>query len=175
MSVTLRYLPRQGAASRAHTTGQCLVHYYSTRRFGVFDAVETDECGIPFKPTWSVNDLLSSYPKPSISPSQLNHLHELSALLPPEEGSAEQAALAAEMEDLAKLVEAVRIPDLRDEPGDGVPDGRIWVEGMGLELTETKGENSMLTSAEVRGRDLLAWAPRTSNEMYVVDTDRRKK
>ena len=74
--------------------------------------VETDSHAIPTRPTWSVNELLSSYPKPQISPATLKHLHELSALIPPEEGTPEHAKLTAEMENLVKLVEAVKLVDV---------------------------------------------------------------
>jgi hypothetical protein len=62
--------------------------------------VEPDENGIPIRPTWSVNELLSSYPKPTISPATLKHLYALGALIPPEEGSPEHTKLTEEIEDL---------------------------------------------------------------------------
>ncbi|KAF8268262.1 hypothetical protein EI94DRAFT_1915594, partial [Lactarius quietus] len=71
--------------------------------------VETDDCAIPLKPTWSVDDLLSSYPRPTISSLALDRLHVLSALIPPEEGTPEHAKLIRELEDLVKLVESVRL------------------------------------------------------------------
>ncbi|KZT26994.1 hypothetical protein NEOLEDRAFT_1131492 [Neolentinus lepideus HHB14362 ss-1] len=176
MSASLRHVVPRRSTTRVFITYksrlECMRRYYSTRRFGKSETIETDECAIPLQPTWSVNDLLSSYPKPSISPSQLKHLHELSALLPPEEDSTELASLTAEMENLVKLVEAVRIPDLQGEEKEAVPDGRVWADGMGIELTESVGE---VSAEEIRGRDLLAWPYRTSNGMYVVDTDRRRK
>ena len=97
--------------------------------------VETDENAITIRPTWSVNELLSSYPRPAISPATLKHLHALSALIPLEEGFPERAKLTKEMQDLVKLVEAVRFVDtdsVCDE--NDVPDGRIWAEGTGIDL-----------------------------------------
>ena len=135
--------------------------------------VETDEVGIPIRPTWSVNELLSSYPKPSISPATLKHLHALSALIPPEEGSPEHAKLTEEMEDLIKLVEAVKLVDT-DSPGDenGVPDGRIWAEGTGINLD---AEPIPAMENEVEGRDLLKYAKNVSPEgLYLIDSDRSK-
>ncbi|KAF8915848.1 hypothetical protein CPB85DRAFT_1387283 [Mucidula mucida] len=72
-------------------------------------AAAVDECGVPLRPTWSVNELLSSYPKPILSDDALVRLHQLSALIPPKEGSSEFRKLKAEMEDLVKLVEAVKL------------------------------------------------------------------
>ena len=134
--------------------------------------VETDEHGIPIHPTWSVNELLSSYPKPTISPATLKHLHALSALIPPEEGSPEHAKLTEEIQDLVKLVEAVKLVDTNSVDGDGVPDGRIWAEGTGIDLDAepiTADEN------EVRGRSLLKYAKNVSQEgLYLIDSDRSK-
>ena len=135
--------------------------------------IETDEVGIPIRPTWSVNELLSSYPKPTISPATLKHLHALSALIPPEEGSPEHAKLTEEMEDLIKLVEAVKLVDT-DSVGDenGVPDGRIWAEGTGINLD---AEPIPAMENEVQGRDLLKYAKNVSPEgLYLIDSDRSK-
>lgn len=135
--------------------------------------IETDEHGIPIRPTWSVNELLSSYPKPTISPATLKHLHALSALIPPEEGSPEHVKLAEEMQDLVKLVEAVKLvnTDSVDE-GNSVPDGRIWAEGTGIDLD---AEPVPVDENEVRGRGLLKYAKNVSPEgLYLIDSDRSK-
>src|SRR6266403_262481 len=91
------------------------------------ELVETDDCAIPLKPTWSVDDLLSS---------SLHRLHILSALIPPKEGTLAHSRLTRELEDLVKLVESVR---LFNAPGasstvDTTLDSRIWAEGMGIDL-----------------------------------------
>lgn len=132
---------------------------------------ETDDCGIPLQPTWSVHDLLSSYPKPKLSPSTLTHLHRLSALTPPEEGTPEHAKLTSELEDLIKLVEAVKLVDCSelqaDQEGNKIPDGRILPKGVGIDLNGGSVE-------EVKdGRELLKHAARTEDGFYVVDADRR--
>ena len=102
---------------------------------------ETDSCGIPIHPTWSVNELISSYPTPTITSATLKRLHELSALIPPVEGTTEHGTLKREMEDLVKLVEAVKLVDLSDDTGEGsaeglIPDGRVWAEGTGIQPTD---------------------------------------
>ena len=84
---------------------------------------------------WSVNELLSLYPRPAISPATLKHLHALSALIPPEEGSPERAKLTKETQDLVKLVEAVKLVDTKSVGNtNDIPDGRIWAEGTGIDL-----------------------------------------
>ena len=135
--------------------------------------VETDEVGIPIRPTWSVNDLLSSYPRPTISPATLKHLHTLSALIPPEEGSPEHAKLTEEMQDLVKLVEAVKLVNT-ESIGDenSVPDGRIWAEGTGIDLD---AESTPVDENEVQGRGLLKYAKNVSPEgLYLIDSDRSR-
>ena len=135
--------------------------------------VETDEDGIPIRPTWSVNDLLSSYPRPTISPATFKHLHTLSALIPPEEGSPEHAKLTEEMQDLVKLVEAVKLVNT-ESVGDenNVPDGRIWAEGTGIDLD---AESAPVDENEVQGRGLLKYAKNVSPEgLYLIDSDRSR-
>ena len=135
--------------------------------------VETDEDGIPVRPTWSVNELLSSYPKPTISPATLKHLHMLSALIPPEEGSPEHAKLTEEMQDLVKLVEAVKLVNT-ESVGDenNVPDGRIWAEGTGIDLD---AESAPVDENQVQGRGLLKYAKNVSPEgLYLIDSDRSR-
>ncbi|KII95891.1 hypothetical protein PLICRDRAFT_78507, partial [Plicaturopsis crispa FD-325 SS-3] len=128
---------------------------------------ETDSLGIPLQPTWSVHDLLSSYPTPTITPATFKRLHELSALIPPAEGTVEHDSLKRELEELIKLVEAVKLVQLDDEGG--VPDGRIWAQGTGLQFVDhdehEDGES---------GRALLRHAARTEEGLYLVDADKRK-
>ena len=152
-------------------------HRPSSNNVALKPTVETDSHAIPTRPTWSVNELLSSYPKPKISPATLKHLHELSALIPPEEGTPEHAKLTAEMENLVKLVEAVKLVDVGEssvsESGE-VPDGRIWAAGTGIRLEREKGGDSAADDKEVHGQALLGYAARTENKHYVVDTDRKR-
>ncbi|EJF62858.1 hypothetical protein BD309DRAFT_883365 [Dichomitus squalens] len=134
--------------------------------------VEVDSVGIPLKPTWSVNELLSSYPRPAVSPSELKRLHELSALIPPADGTSEHTKLAQEMEELVKLVEAVKLVDVGEVVEEGaVPDGRIWASGQGVSLDAEAFAASEDADA-VSGRALLAHASRTMEGLYVVETDK---
>ncbi|KAI0332455.1 hypothetical protein GY45DRAFT_477473 [Cubamyces sp. BRFM 1775] len=132
---------------------------------------EVDANGIPLKPTWSVNELLSSYPRPTITPATLKRLHELSALLPPEEGTPEHTRLTEEVEDLVKLVEAVKLVDVGEVAEDGVPDGRIWAKGEGINL-DTVPHDDAVDSEAASGRALLAHASRTMDGLYVVEADK---
>ncbi|KAI0663166.1 hypothetical protein C8Q70DRAFT_956325 [Cubamyces menziesii] len=132
---------------------------------------EVDATGIPLKPTWSVNELLSSYPRPAITPATLKRLHELSALIPPEEDTPEHAKLTQEVEELVKLVEAVKLVDVGKVAEDGVPDGRIWAKGEGISLT-TESHEDPADSEAASGRALLAHASRTMDGLYVVEADK---
>ena len=134
--------------------------------------IETDSCGIPVRPTWSVNELISSYPSPTLSPATLKHLHALSALIPPEEGTPEHETLKRELEDLVKLVEAVKLVNVEEgSQNSKVNDGRIWAQGTGIPLSEedTKDEGGM-----TRGRALLRHTDRTSDNFYIVDAERTR-
>ena len=134
--------------------------------------VETDDCAIPLKPTWSVDDLLSSYPRPTISSSALDRLHVLSALIPPEEGTPEHTNLIRELEDLVKLVESVRLSNMPSDstPTQGVADARVCAENAGIDLQKVPSgahDREALDPAE-----LLSQASRTENGLYVMHSDR---
>ncbi|KAI6047065.1 hypothetical protein EDC04DRAFT_2621557 [Pisolithus marmoratus] len=135
-------------------------------------AVETDACGIPLNPTWSVTELLSSYPTPTLSSTTFRRLHELSALIPPAEGTPEHDEMKRELEELVRLVEAVKLVKLEDQPGETIPDGRIWAEGRGLPLDNDSSRERDQDGAQ--GRDLLRLASQTLDGMYVVETDNKR-
>ena len=74
------------------------------------------------------------------------------------------------MEDLVKLVEAVKLVDLDRSAGigeDDIPDGRILAEGRATTI-ESDGDD------EVSGSALLQYGARTMNGLYEVDADRAK-
>ena len=74
------------------------------------------------------------------------------------------------MEDLVKLVEAVKLVDLDQSAGigeDTIPDGRIWVEGRATAI-ESDGDD------EVSGSALLQYGAQTMNGLYEMDADRAK-
>ncbi|KAF7433351.1 hypothetical protein PC9H_005301 [Pleurotus ostreatus] len=123
---------------------------------------KTDSLGIPLRPTWSVNDLLSSYPTPSVNHAELEQLHKLSALKIPEKDSDEYHKLKGDLEELVRLVEAVKLVDTE-----------------GVELAEAVVSADIPPEEETqehtpRGRGLLEYAHRVKEEFYVVDTDARQ-
>ncbi|KAN0097281.1 hypothetical protein V8E55_001727 [Tylopilus felleus] len=130
--------------------------------------VGTDACGIPLKPTWSLRQLLSSYPSPSLSPATFHRLHELSALIPPTQGTPEYDARKRELDELVKLVEAVKLVDVGRPTDSSIPDGRVWAEDTGLPMTKEPLDE------EIQGTKLLDYANRTLEGMYVVETDRER-
>ncbi|KAH6915171.1 hypothetical protein BKA70DRAFT_568268 [Coprinopsis sp. MPI-PUGE-AT-0042] len=129
--------------------------------------VQTDELGIPLKSTWSVNTLLSSYPSPKIAPETLKKLYQLSALVPPEEGSPEHAKVTRDLEEMVRLVEAVKLVDTK---GTTVEAG-IEREDMDRKLFGNPDEQR---AKEVHGQELLKLASRTVNGYYVVEADRTR-
>ncbi|KAF8484967.1 hypothetical protein DFH94DRAFT_717395 [Russula ochroleuca] len=139
------------------------------------ELVETDDCAIPLKPTWSVDELLSSYPRPTISSSALHRLHVLSALIPPEEGTSAHSRLTRELEDLVKLVESVRLFNAPrgSSTVDTTLDSRVWAEGAGIDLQRIPPGNRDLAALDPV--ELLSRASRTENGFYVVHSDRATK
>ncbi|KAJ7117305.1 hypothetical protein C8R43DRAFT_1037027 [Mycena crocata] len=123
--------------------------------------VESDSCGIPLRPTWSVNDLLSSYIIPSLTPQTLKRLHDSSALIPPENDTPEYGQLKAGLEELIRLVEAVKIVNTRhinavgsDDPGGQTPN---------IDPAHKLSRH---------GPSLLKHAARTRDGFYIVDADK---
>ena len=135
------------------------------KRYLANESVETDSWGIPLKPTWSVYELLSSYPKPTISSATLEHIHELSALIPPKEGTPEHEMLLQELGDLIKLVEAVKLVNTDEVQ----LTGRVYKKDWDRSLAR------MGKTVEVEtGRSLLTHSSRTADGHYVVDADRKR-
>ncbi|KAJ7178624.1 hypothetical protein C8R43DRAFT_467523 [Mycena crocata] len=122
---------------------------------------ETDSCGIPLRPTWSVNDLLSSYPTPYLTPQTLEHLHDLSALIPPEEDTPEYGQLKAGLEELIRLVEAVKLIDIKNIEASGSHDP-------GRQTGNINPGHELFCN----GRSLLKHAARTRDGFYIVDADK---
>jgi Asp-tRNA(Asn)/Glu-tRNA(Gln) amidotransferase C subunit len=113
-------------------------------------------------PTWSVHELLSTYPAPKLEPELLTRLHKMSALKAPAEDSDAFNTLKGEMEELIRLVEAVKLVDTTGVPSDG----RIWPIGRGIDLDSARAKNEVSTGEQ----DILRHATKTFNGYYVVDT-----
>lgn len=115
---------------------------------------------------WSVNELLSSYSTPELSPLTFKRLHDLSALIPPEEGTPEFKKLRRELEELVKLVEAVKLVDTEGvQPAELRP---IMGDGAVNEMYDETTEDSEA------GRVLLKHAARTIDDFYVVEANRKR-
>lgn len=150
-----------------------------------------DADGLPTKPTWSLRALLESQPRFELSQSQLQHLYKLSALRPPPPNSAEEAKIKSELQEMIRLVEAVRTcPLLQDQTqnqsarvlADGseeadLPDGRVWPAGQGMEIVLDWGtSDASVPQAERKASkddkkpasELLKLAKRTRDGFYVA-------
>lgn len=136
-------------------------HFRPLARHGsttVSTTVETDAQGIPLRPTWSVHELISSYPTPKLSDETFNRLHSVAALIPPID-SQKHANAKKELEELVKLVEAVKLVDTA-----GV-EVMNWSDHVDLHQSASAVLNDGPT-----GQELLAYAKRTKDGLYVVDT-----
>lgn len=108
----------------------------------------------------------------------MKKLHHLSALIPPEEGTEKHAKLTHEIEEMVRLVEAVKLVDTSSvvlAEGESVPDGRIWEEGAGIDLKSNTREVEFESGEGENGTELLKHALRTENGFYTVEHDRRRK
>lgn len=133
----------------------------------------TDDLGMPLEPTWSVKDLLASYPAPTLEPETLKRLHKLSALSPPEEGTAEFDTLRKDLAEMIRLVEAVKTIELPKD-GNGIADGRIWPEARGMPLGEAESGGALDLPQEAKGRSLLDAATNVKDGLYLVETERKR-
>ncbi|KAF5393662.1 hypothetical protein D9757_000290 [Collybiopsis confluens] len=144
-------------------------HYRTLKRSSKIDlSHDTDSEGLPVRPVWSVNELLSSYPKPELSSETFKHLHKLSALIPPDEHTPEFGELKKELEELVRLVEAVKLVDTA-----GVQPVDLRPTLGHREEAEVVDEDERAEDGET-GRELLKYASRTSGEFYVVEADRKR-
>jgi len=134
----------------------------ATRNKSSFRIYSTDSCGIPTKPTWSVKDLLSSYPSPRLSNKTFKKLHELSALVPLEEGTLDHENVKHDLEEMIRLVEAVKLVDTKG----------VTLEGRGVEEDADRVYN--VSTGDKDGRALLQPASQAQNGFYVVDAERRR-
>ncbi|KAL1704366.1 hypothetical protein EV121DRAFT_205857 [Schizophyllum commune] len=134
---------------------------WNSMKAGGAGLAQVDRFGIPLEPTWSVHELLSSYPKPTLSDAALRRLHDLSALVPPKEGTEEHKRIKHELEELIRLVEAVKL-----------------VDTTGVEVAQRPDTSAdatpVIPSDEPSGRELLKHAEKTEDGFYVIDANRRR-
>lgn len=117
------------------------------------------------RPTWSVHELLSTYPAPTLSPETLTRLHKISALKPPPEDSPEFAQLKREMEELVRLVEAVKLVDTTGVSSDG----RIMPMDRGIDLSVAHGSEAE-GGLPAEEKDITRHAAKAADGFYIADT-----
>ena len=160
----LMFAPRSFAWSAKRLLGtRSNVRFFS--KTTLYTSPTTDELGLPLSPPWSVHALINSYPSPTLSDAALTKLYDSAALLPPTAGTHELREVKREMEDLVRLVEAVKIAPIEPIEGEGPPDGRVWPSDRGIVLEDVVVPDETLPS----GRELLKHTQRTENGYYLVD------
>ena len=146
------------------------IHHPKWQKFNVATPA-VDELGVPLSATWSVKELLSTYPAPSLSHDTLTRLHRLSALNPPALGLPDSESLRLELQELLRLVEAVKLVDTSMTLGgtehSDIPDSRVWAEGRGLDLHAPDAQHLK----EAHGEALLKHAKKYVDGQYVVETN----
>ncbi len=120
------------------------------------------------RPTWSVHELLSTYPAPKISDAMLVKLHKVSALIPPPEDSPAFAKRKHQLEELIRLVEAVRLVDVNTGDGTGISDGRVLAQGRPIDAPDTGPESCAPQVSEEP--NILQHATRSVDGYYIVES-----
>jgi len=96
-----------------------------------------------------------------LSATTLNRLYELSSLVPFDEGTQNYNAVKESLEEMIKLVEAVRL----------VETSRVSLAGRGEKEDADLGTPRTVPSGGA-GQELLKHASRKSDQFYVVDSER---
>ncbi|KAF9534956.1 hypothetical protein CPB83DRAFT_843228 [Crepidotus variabilis] len=146
----LRTLAREFTLVRANSTTSPLTS-------------STDACGIPTSPVWSVNELLSSYPSPQLLDGTIQKLYKLSALIPPEINTTEYDKVKKNLEEMVRLVEAVKLVDTTG----------VVVAGR-REKEDADRQQSHSDVEEGSGQELLKYSERTRDGFYIVDAERKR-
>jgi len=133
--------------------------------------VETDDLAIPLTPTWSVHALLSSYPSPQLSSATLKKLYKLSALEGPAVGTPEYDKVKNELEEMIRMVEAVKLVDTTAVTSTD----RYAAIGVEEDADRKLYGNPDVQRDQIKqGTQLLEHAARTEGHFYVVETDRTR-
>ena len=143
------------ALSRPHHT---LLNIVKNRQSSHSIKHEVDSCGIPVQPTWSVHQLIDSYEAPKLSSAAIDRLYELSALAPPKKHTLEYEKVKKDLEDVVKLVEAVK----------QVNTNGVSLTGRGEKEDGDRTQQNPQFGGE-HGQTLLKYAARTENGLYAVD------
>lgn len=124
---------------------------------------QVDSCGIPVQPTWSVHQLLESYACPKLSSTTIDRLYELSALAPPKKDNLQYEKMKEDLEDMVKLVEAVK----------QVNTNGVSLVGRGEKEDGDRTQQNSQFEGE-HGQTLLKYAARTENKFYAVDAEKKR-
>ena len=124
---------------------------------------QVDFCGIPVQPTWSVHQLIESYASPKLSSTTIDRLYELSALAPPKKHTLQYEKMKKDLEDMVKLVEAVK----------KVNTNGVHLVGRGEKEDGDRIQQNSRYEGE-HGQTLLKYAARTKNKFYAVDAERKR-
>lgn len=124
---------------------------------------QVDSCGIPVQPTWSVHQFLESYARPKLSSTIIDRLYELSALAPPKKDTQQYEKMKKDLEDMVKLVEAVK----------QVNTNGVSLVGRGEKEDGDRIQQNSQFEGE-HGQTLLKYAARTENKFYAVDAERKR-
>lgn len=149
-------------------------------------ALELDAEGLlPRGSRWSIRRLLESQPRVNLSSHQLQHLYKLSALNPPAQDSQAEQSIKAELEEMIRLVEAVRrapssslksVEAAQQETGQTLPDGRVWPEGHGMPLEldwGTPSKSKTQSTDEISPSHILKLAKKTHKGFYTAPSPRQ--
>ncbi|CAE6458621.1 unnamed protein product, partial [Rhizoctonia solani] len=143
-----------------------------SRRHKASSGTSVDDLPVPLQATWSVGELLSTYPAPELSDETFARLHRLSALNAPGSTSSDKNTMKLELQELLRLVEAVKLVDTSSLDGvnqQELLDSRIWAEGQGIDF-DAPAANHL---SEVHGDDLLKHAKTHVDGQYMVETAAR--
>ena len=147
-----------------------ILHHPTSRRFIQSNTPSGTTSDVPAA-SWSIKELLQSYPAPKVDDKTLNRLHKLAALKPPKAGSEEFESLRRELEDMIRLVEAVKTIEIPDTPATGTFDGRVWPDSQGLQFDDSIAESHGKKAPH--GRDLLKHSSAANDEFYLVELAKR--
>ena len=115
-------------------------------------------------------------------------MYQLSALIPPDENTLEFANVKQELEQMVRLIEAVKFVDtativattaiLESEEGDSlssIPDGRVCATEKGMALSSNTRDVEFEETDIESGTVLLKYASRKTLGMYIVETEKQRR
>jgi Asp-tRNA(Asn)/Glu-tRNA(Gln) amidotransferase C subunit len=111
-----------------------------------------------------VKDQLASLPLPSITSDKFIKLHHAAALKPPEEHSLEFSRLKSDLEEMVRLVEAVKLVDT----------SKVTIKATNEIHFDDLNSDQPLSKKLEGGRLLLQHANQTVDGYYIVEAKKRQ-